>query len=63
MDKKYVVDLSQQMRPEEEVNFPFSIDLKDATESMPELEHDADAVSYTHLDVYKRQALFLLWIL
>ena len=43
MDKKYVVDLSQQMRPEEEVNFPFSIDLKDATESMPELEHDADA--------------------
>ena len=44
MDKKYVVDLSQQMRPEEEVNFPFSIDLKDATESMPELEHDAHGI-------------------
>ncbi|WP_066686387.1 cyclase family protein [Christensenella intestinihominis] len=43
MNKKYVVDLSQQMRPGEEVNFPFEIDLKDATESMPELEHDADS--------------------
>ena len=42
MKKEYVIDLSQRLIPGQEHNFPFDIDLRDATESMSELSHDED---------------------
>lgn len=42
MDQNSVVELSQRMYPSEEVNFKFELDLREARESMPQLNYDDD---------------------
>lgn len=43
MIKTNAIDLSQRIIPGKEFNFPCSVDLKDANESMPGLAYDPDA--------------------
>jgi len=41
MENQFVVDLSQRIYPGKEVNFPMELDLRDAAESMPQLQYDS----------------------